>query len=202
MATSSRQLDLKGKNSRQVLRVGIANMGDVWDKNWSYGHGWHLHEQKAERKEGQKQKREESLLLAGRGRKGANWRNKSLSCGLQSHPSIPGLLLVLHRWHHIEAGASYRHCFSVRPKMPFLTFLTPSSSPFPRPMPSGLAFLFMVSPYTLEIKCLALLSNFNLVCLSSVSVLTLPLTTLSRANLRTFSGAACLSSGPCKWHSH
>ena len=73
---------------------------------------------------------------------------------------------------------------------------------YTHPIPSRLAFLFMVSAYTLEIKCLALLSNFNLVCFSSVSVWTLPLTTLSPANLRTFSGAACLSSGPCKWHTH
>lgn len=55
--------------------------------------------------------------------------------------------------------------------------------------------------YGLPLKCLALLSNFNLVCLSSDSVWTLPLT-LSPTNLRTFSGAACLSSGPCKWHAH
>lgn len=47
--------------------------------------------------------------------------------------------------------------YSVGPKMVFLTFLTFQFLPISPSLPSQLAFLFMVSPYTLETMCSALL---------------------------------------------
>lgn len=128
---------LKRQKFATDVRVRIASMGITWNKNWSHGCRRHI----AEREEGQRQKLEESLPLVGRGRREANWKDRSLYLGVWFVYTRPAPCMTPLTPHKSQCcNLCY---YSVSPEMLFLTFPTPSPPHLPTldPPPSCLWYL-------------------------------------------------------------